>query len=143
MRILSILRIVAIAVAAMFVSTSQAEPSPFADEATLSLAFNRSAEVTLNTNAEQILESGQRIRLEYGAITMGQILKLKSVIAPAGLAVNLKDWSLKRKEEIDLVSLRLSVKNTQYNSGNHAVWIVLENIQTSATVKLLLTVHVP
>jgi hypothetical protein len=138
-RLLRTLLIALVAVTGSIVAVAQLDPASIAG--TLNVGFNSSAEITVNLNAAGFLEPGQRIRLDYGTVTLKQVLNLKSVSAPPGINVTLKSSSLEVTDEGDVIAVNLNIVNSQYNTGNHPVSVVLRNTETEATTTLNLIVH--
>jgi hypothetical protein len=134
---------VALVVLLTLSSSAAVRADPARVAATINVGFNQSADLALEIAAHRLIESGQRIRLEYGAATPAELLRLKTIDAPNGIGVTLKAWSFGLRHEEQVIGIQVRITNTEHDSGNHPVRLVLENTETQATTTLELIVQAP
>jgi type 1 fimbria pilin len=131
----------ALGTASLAAPTGLAQFDPATVAATISVGFDDSSDVSVIIAASRLLDAGQLIRVDYGAVSLDKLLKIKSVAAPEGITVSMSDCSLAANEHERGLSLEFEVSNDRYNGGNFPVQVVLENTETGATTTLNLIVQ--
>lgn len=136
----------AIALAASLTTAAFAAPTqPFIDytaiDSSISVAYNDSADTTINLDANRLFDSNQLIKLNYGFTDLDQALRIKQVNGPAGVTVSIDGSSLSTTDNTNMLKLELLVTNDGQLSGQYPVQVVLENTMTGQTTTLTVMVN--
>ena len=123
------------------VATAFAAPAqPFIDyaaiDSTVSVAYNDSADTTINLDASRLFDSSQLIKLNYGFTDINQALRIKQVNGPEGVTVTIDGSSLSTTDNNSMLNLELLFSNDGQLSGQYPVQVILENTMTGETTTL-------
>jgi hypothetical protein len=109
---------------------------------TVTVAFNDSQDATFSVDAGSLLDANQMIRVDYGSVSVGSLLKIKQVVAPEGITVTLSDSSLSTTDGTAMLNLEFSVTNNAFvTAASTPVQVVLENVETGETSTVTLIVQ--
>jgi hypothetical protein len=127
---------------AAFVPSSLAAPQFYAgsDAELVVVAFNETQDATVTVDATRLFDVRDLIRLEYGAVNLDALLRVKQIIAPEGITVTLEDSEISRQNFANTLSLEFTVGNEDYNIGSFPVTVILENPESGKTVTINLVV---
>jgi hypothetical protein len=103
---------------------------PSTTEATVTVPFASSAEITVNLDSDRLLNSSELIALDYGFEAIEGRFKIKEVNAPEGLNVKLIEKSLNDDNGVDV---KFEVSGDNVGLGNYPITITLENTETGET----------
>ncbi len=103
---------------------------PALTEATVTVPFASSAEVTVNLQSDRLLDSSELIALDYGFEAIEGRFKIKEINAPEGLKLELVEKSLGDGNSVD-VTFEVSGDNIGF--GSYPVTVTLENTTTGET----------
>jgi opacity protein-like surface antigen len=135
---------VAIVAAALTTAAFAAPAQPFAYSATdsvVNVAYSASVDTTVRLDASKLFDSSQLIRINYGAMSLENGLRIKQVLAPDGLTVSIDTLSLNTNNGSSNLEIALTVDNNAQLSGQMPVQVVLENAMTGQTYTVNLIVN--
>jgi hypothetical protein len=103
---------------------------PSLTEATVTVPFASSAEVTVNLESDRLINSSERIALDYGFEAIEGRFKIKEVNAPEGLKIELLEKAL---NDDNTVGVTFEVSGDNIGLGSYPVTVTLENTLTGET----------
>jgi hypothetical protein len=112
------------------------------DTGVVVVGFNASQDTALSLDAARLFDARDLIRLEYGAVKLDTLLRVKQITAPEGIAVNLDDSSISVQNDSNELNIVLAVSNDHAETGGFQVVVTLENAETGATTSVTLMVRV-